>query len=366
MTYNLQIYKLPKNNNLNIFLNSKKYLLTSPIENYPLFNLGYHHFINRTRQTLMIKEKSVESKNNIHYVVNPFEPNISNYEDNLNNLTKIYIKKEIQNRNFFKYWEIYYIFDIFHKDSLNILYLDTPDNDETLDSFRNKIMNKKDKEIKLASKEKADLIISNSPVNDENQFVKELLDIINKVTTKQNKNGNLILKINDTFTMSTLKLLYLLSLLYNESYIYKPFFSRPSDTEKYIILVGYLDKDISKIDFDSIIKKSKDKNISDLFIDIKINQNFIDIFKFINIRLVNQQQIIINDIIKYINNNNYYGDKYHEYTNQQIEASQWWMKTFFPPSNNIYKTNKENINKNINSTVDKNNLEKDNFINNIV
>jgi len=91
-----------------------------------------------------------------------------------------------------------------------------------------------------------------------------------------------------------------------------------------------------------------------------------DTFKVINIKIVNQQQIVINDIVKYIKDNNYYGDKYHEYRNQQLEASQWWITNFLPPSNNLYKTNKDNFEKNIKSTIDKNNLEKDKFINQLV
>ena len=61
---------------------------------------------------------------------------------------------------------------------------------------------------------------------------------------------------------------------------------------------------------------------------------------------------MINEIIKYIKENNYFGDKYHEHHAKQIEATKWWINTFFP-SNNLYNKTKDDLNKTLQFTIDK-------------
>jgi hypothetical protein len=51
-----------------------------------------------------------------------------------------------------------------------------------------------------------------------------------------------------------------------------------------------------------------------------------------------------------------------ESKNKQIEATKWWIKMFYPPSNNMYQTNKELIDKLIKTTIEKNNQEKEKFL----
>ena len=70
---------------------------------------------------------------------------------------------------------------------------------------------------------------------------------------------------------------------------------------------------------------------------------------------------MINEIIKYIRENNYFGDKYHEFREKQIEATKWWASTFYPPSDNLYKKNKEELKKMVLSTIDKYNVELNKF-----
>ena len=85
--------------------------------------------------------------------------------------------------------------------------------------------------------------------------------------------------------------------------------------------------------------------------DIDIEQNILNVFKFINIKIVNNQQILINEIVKYIKENNYFGDKYHTYRNNQIESTKWWFNTFY----------EDNLNKIIEETIERNNLEIEKF-----
>lgn len=365
MNYNIQIYKLPKNNDLDIFIKSDNLVINSPFENHPLFTLGYHYFIGRTRDALSIINK-LETKNEFYYVVNPFELTITNYEDNINNLIKVYLKQETDfiSREFYKLWEICFLFNIADDENLDIM---IKDEIESIKLYRQKFMEKQSKKDKYYKTDKpSDLIIINDITNNENTFIEILLQNLINILNCQKKKGNLILRIDDTYTMPTIKIIYLLTTLYKECYLYKPFFSRLSDSEKYIICKNFECSNTKKIisNLEKILESIKTNYITDIFIDIphETLQELNNTFKFINIKLVNQQQIYINKIVKYIKDNNYYGDKYHEYRNQQIEATQWWISNFLPP-NNLYKTNKENFEKNIKTTIEKNNLEKEKFIN---
>ena len=369
MNYNIQVYKLPKNNNLEIFTENSNLVINSPYENHPLFTLGYHYFIGRTRDAMNIVDK-LETKNEFYYVVNPFEATIVNYDDNVNNLTKLYLKEEVESRDFYKFWEMCFLFDVVDGDNLDIMVLKDYGETQAIKLYRQKFLEKQSKKDKFHKEYKkgvmADLIIVNDVSNKENNFLEVLLQNLVSVLSCQNKKGNLILKLGDTYTTPTIKIIHLLTTLYKECYLYKPFFSRPSDNEKYIICKNFEGGNIKKIisNLETIIKSTKLNYITDIFTDIThdILEEMFNIMKIINIKLVNYQQIVINDIVKYIKENNYYGDKYHEYRNQQIEATQWWVTNFLPPSNNLYKTNKDNFEKNLKSTLDKNNLEKEKFM----
>ena len=47
---------------------------------------------------------------------------------------------------------------------------------------------------------------------------------------------------------------------------------------------------------------------------------------------------MINRIVTYIRENNYFGEKYHENKQKSIEATNWWSEKFFTP-----KLSKDNL-----------------------
>ena len=167
-------------------------------------------------------------------------------------------------------------------------------------------------------------------------------------------------------------MIYLLSCFYEELYIYKPYFSRPTSSEKYIICKKFkydqtkdnklLYKYYKK--FDEMLENIKNAKtyIFDIFPELELSDKYLNSFKFMNIRLVNPQQIMINQIITYIKENNYYGDKYHTYRDNEIKAIEWWSRLFFPPSNNIYETNKKELLKLNEITQNKHKLEENMFV----
>ncbi len=390
--YSLLTFKVPVND---IISKSKDLAFLSPCMTQPLFKLGYHYYISRTRETLINIIKKIESKKKFYNIVNNFEPDIQDYNDTIQNLTKIYfnIKSDSYSEDFYKMWEILNIFNIVSNDKINVGIINTnlSDCDKAVSNYIDKILNKESSKLNLSnieiqspqkldsifkmikdvskSKKYMNLIVANSDNNNYTTYLGELLATLNC----QDKNGNLVFKMFDAFNMVMVKILYILSSLYEQVYIYKPFTSRPSESEKFIVCKKYKynpdDKNIKSLvsDIEKIIEMSEgNKFLNDIFLDIEVPTDFINTIKFINIKLVNIEQIQVNEIIKYIQENNYFGDKYHTFKNNQVEASKWWIETFYPPTANIAKTNKETIEKLFNSYIDKNNVEKEKFVSNLI
>jgi 23S rRNA U2552 (ribose-2'-O)-methylase RlmE/FtsJ len=422
--YPLLAFKLPNNNKISSkILESDNILLTSPCMTHSLFSLGYHHFIERTRDAMNITNK-LDSKNEFYFVVNQFEAKINDYADNIENLTKLYINNINENLTleFYKIWEILFIFDMINSKTQNISCISENSIDliNYIKKFNEKILNKDSKKInfneiivipenefefeknknnqfletekinkkvtvgsyiKDVSKTKnySDLIIAygeniyNNKNNKEQESYKLILGELLAILNSQENSGNTIFKIFDTFTIVTLKIIYILSSLYDEVYIFKPFLSRLSETEKFVICKNFKfspsDKNIKNLisKIEKILKESNSNQfLNDIFLDFTIPIELNSMFKYINTKLVNEQQILINEVVKYIKENNYFGDKYHIHRNTQIESTKWWVSQFYPPSNNIYKNNKENLNKLLTTTLEKNSNEKEKFISNFI
>jgi hypothetical protein len=412
-------------------------IITSSSINIPLMTLGFQYFLHRTKSSLGII-KNLETTNEFYYVINPFEYKIPNYEDSLDKLTNYYFnikseKLEIKHLDFYKLWEIIFLFNIC--DIEKLVYVTINENsgsfiqaiinyrqkinkgltndkifnsyiylqnnlqlsDEFVNSYnkvypnlfnlyKNQIKNKNDINndsiksiIKIleSSKNYANLIIANGNLNleiddnyEEQKSYQLILGEIILALKFQAKNGHFIIKIFETFTLPTIKLIYILSSFYDEVYIYKPYFSRISNSEKYLICKTFkydqqkdnkiLNQKIKLLE-DCFENMNIDKFIYDIYSDLILPSDYLDKFKFINIRLANLQQIMINEIVKYIKENNYFGDKYHDFHEKQIEATKWWVSTFYPPSDNLYKKNKEDLYKLILVTLDKYNIEVDKF-----
>jgi len=404
--------------------NTKNNVILSDVVNYPLFSLGFHSFLHRTKNSMEIT-KNLETKNKFYYVVNPFEHNINDYKDDLTNITKKFFKMQkddpnILSRAFYKMWEILYYFDLVNKDKLTYaaiaegpgsflqavlkfrekygydmnkdkyfgvtIHPEDGNNIEMGKQFMNyyaniypdllnihktypkkvalKYKSRSDGDItqvktisvfkKEISKNKkyADLVTADGGFDWTNENYQEqeayqlILGEMIAALRVQDNEGHFVLKLFETFTTPTLKMIYLLTSFYTEAYIFKPSFSRTSNSEKYLICKGF--KYDQKKDKDSLDNKisvleaileqlSTDLYLQDIFPDLKLPTEFINMFKYINIEIANRQQIMINKIVTYIKDNNYFGDKYHEYRDNQIKATDVWSTTFLS----------EQINKNV-------------------
>ena len=397
-----KIFKIPKTDNSqsNGFISSSNVIPSATI-NYQLISLGFQTYMHKTKDTLLAITSGLKTQNKFYYVVNEFEHEISNYKDSLDESTIKYLNlKELPQgvRPYYKIWEMLYGFSLIP--SVDFSYMGISLNPQiinfSVESFKNKLVNEKSKtksfDIKINGNGKplqfiehikkathtCDLVIADGSYDvfsnesspsynfQEQESYSLLLGQVALGLKTQNKNGSMIIKLFESYTLPTIKIVYLLSYFYEELYIYKPYMSRTSNPEKYIICKNFnpnknivLQKLINNIE--NIITESSKNFIFDIFPSVKIPQEYLKLFRYVNIKLANELQIVANDIIVYIKENNYFGDKYHTYRNKQISASNWWRTTFYPPSNNLYKEQTLEIQKLYKQYYEKHLLEENNL-----
>ena len=383
MTYTPFIHKIPSINTDNIYTDNT--IITSSRINMPLISLGFHSFIHRTKSAMDIILK-LETKKDFYNIVNQFEHIINDYKDDINSYSYISLphskdEPRILSQAFYKMWEILLMFDIangslintmifteglgsfiqaiikyrekFYNISKDKIYYTTLEADENKKSIKldkalidyypnllfsinkNKIINQMDLIIADGSIEGID-----ENYQEQESYVLIFGEILNALKI-QAKNGNFVLRIYETFTLVTIKMIYLLTLYYEEVIIYKPYFSRNTISEKYVICKKFKydqikDKKFLNNKLDKLEKTLEYMNttrfIVDIFPQFIPETNYLDVFKYINILVANTQQIIINKLVQYIKSNNYFGDDYHMYRENQILATKWWISTYFVES----------------------------------
>ena len=176
----------------------------------------------------------------------------------------------------------------------------------------------------------------------------------------------LIIKLFEIHTDITIKMISILSSIYNKVYITKPLTSRPSNSERYIVCVNFnglesFDKDNTVIKlFEDLLERINTNEINNMFLssilsDYQTDTNTKNTINFSSIALSNSQHISINKMISYINSGNYYGDQYHQFLEEQQKANDFWCATFYPLDNSDMKTIQKNLSELINSSIQKNN-----------
>lgn len=402
--YNPSIFKLPKSSfeelEKNVNPQSSK-LISSENINLPLMSLAFHTFITRTKNGMNIT-KNIESDNKFYYIVEPFSYNIPDYKESLESLSLEYfnIKKFDfkMSRNFYKPWEMILFFNLIDFKTLNCLCFSNESNVivSSISRLRDKLKlnNKKDEYLEVndmnslnnmckkisKSEDYISLLYLDSifkwtdNIAQEGESYSIIISELIAILTLLNKNGNLIIKIYETFTKLSVKLIYIISSLFEDAYIYKPYFSMLSDTERYLVCKNFKfdqKKDKKKISnmiklFTDIESKISDKlYIEDIYPLFTVPTDYHNMFRFINIKLSNVMQITINEIIKYIKGNNYYGKEYHTFRENEITSTKWWVSTFFK-ADKIFDNAKDELNKLLLLTLKKNEMEYGMFMENII
>jgi len=183
--------------------------------------------------------------------------------------------------------------------------------------------------IKVINKESLDLITGDGGFDYSEDYNKQEINSLPLIYSEillalnlQKKGGCFICKIFDIFNNKTIKLLYFLSLQYEQFFLYKPCMSRLTNSEKYIVCIDYKGYDKTKIN--KLIHGFETKDLN-----IQIDSNFYDQIyefnqKYIDIQVKNINKGI--NIIKY--NSNIVSP-----TKDQIYFAINWCKKYNVPIN---------------------------------
>ena len=154
----------------------------------------------------------------------------------------------------------------------------------------------------------------------------------------QKPGGTFILKVYDTFTRISLDFLYLLSNLYNEVSIIKPFTSRFANSEKYLVCKGF--RNINTLETVKIFYRilSTDEPCIGCLFDFELPYIFTNKIEEYNAINGQQQVDTIVSTIYLIDNNNKY-DKLEHIKKKNIQKCINWCQKFDIPHNTIIQAN---------------------------
>lgn len=145
--------------------------------------------------------------------------------------------------------------------------------------------------------------------------------------------GMFVCKIYDTFTKPMSKILYVLSTAFEETNVVKPLISHPSSSERYIVCRKYLGKQKIIEQFAIIneaLFRNKAKHLIDVFPSLQLPDSFTSTLLKCNQIIINKQYISMCKIIEFIKSKNYFGDVYQDCRLRQIEATGYWINTYYP------------------------------------
>lgn len=363
---------------------------------YPREEYGFNHYLHANKNKTYLYEK-FEGKKKVYNVINRFERYVDNYEKSINDETAPYFalkNANIGGLGFYKLWEILVLMNVIDINNDKFTSAHIMENNgsfiQSVMMYRSKFCGKHNKHDKYYSitlpkeysgdkyetkidktitgyndinvintfnkslddkmSEKIELITSNLDYSWINTNVREqecyklLLAEIFIAMKIQKKGGVFICKIFETFTKVSLKIISILTQLYENVYVIKPLISRLENSEKFIVCTNfkYDDKNseykkiFSKMEHLMDLIKNKNR-IVDIFSEYVINKNFVDSMIQSNRVLANNQFKIINEIISFIKGDIYSGDVYHTKRDEQIEGTMYWLNLYFIDSLNDAK-----------------------------
>ena len=205
-------------------------------------------------------------------------------------------------------------------------------------STKNEV-NKLIKDNKLSN---IDLITGNGSYNNfnnnlESNTYNHILGLILTALIVQKENGTFILRIEDCFTDVTVKLLNILGNCYKETFVCKPLFSRSFNNERYLVCKNFKlsssnrKKLVSKIENlldDMNNAYNNNSSVFDIVSNFSYDKKLEESISEMNNKLTSNEHLNINKIISYKNGKNYFGEQYHKFRQNQINANKWWEETF--------------------------------------
>ena len=146
-------------------------------------------------------------------------------------------------------------------------------------------------------------------------------------TMMQKKGGSFILKVFDTFSSSTIEMIYFLTYLYEEVTIMKPMTSRPANSERYVICSNF--KQVSNLEdiktrlCDLYEEIQKTPFVS--FLDLEIPNLFLNKIREINSIFGQSQVSTISAVLTYITDEKK-GEKMEQLRKSHIHKCVKWCK----------------------------------------
>ena len=226
----------------------------------------------------------------------------------------------------------YNIWEIIHELKLKNNSLDIAStSDSALLAFKT-YRNSKDTFHKITSlnlKKKVDILICIDNIEWYNKNYQEqelsnlLLEEILFSLNSLEENGILILRLYDTYTTFTIKLIQIVSNFFEETFFIKPLTSSNANSEKFLVAKKF------KKNTNSLENLSSNKKEFIIDIDnLEINENLLQKIIEMNQTLSDLQYIVINKMYQFILNKNYFGVEYHSQVEKQIICSKDWIKKF--------------------------------------
>jgi 23S rRNA U2552 (ribose-2'-O)-methylase RlmE/FtsJ len=143
----------------------------------------------------------------------------------------------------------------------------------------------------------------------------------------QKKGGIFILKFFDTYQLKTLQLLCLLNKCYKSIHFVKPYTSRPANSEKYLVCVGFLDniseREIYKLLLDIPKIGSTINNSLEISKYNTKDMTFYNSINIINRIMFSRQREFIHFTLDIIKNNNLEEKKEELFKRQILTSSEW-------------------------------------------
>ena len=364
--------------------------LTNNID-YPKCSHGFHHYIHSLKKDLEVL-KQFENKKKVYLVTNQFEIEIDKYDKSISLETLKYLNikdkvPKIISLDFYKLWEILFMFDLFDlssslksghlsedgsmlqsiihfrekysKDAKSDKYYSIKqDLSLKVNELNKDFLNYYDKKITSSTtdniKDKLDLITAGSAFtysNDnentiEQEYYSLLFENIVKAVKLQKKGGSFICKFFETYTEVSAKFISILVSLYDKVFFIKPMTSKPSESEKFVVCVGFklssvtdVLKKLEKM-YDTYNKNNKMK-ICDIFNSYEVNKKLK--IRLIKLNLLTSNNLFkaVGQIVNFINSQDYYGDTYETYREKQIEANNFWVETFLPDPKDFKEVKKK-------------------------
>jgi 23S rRNA U2552 (ribose-2'-O)-methylase RlmE/FtsJ len=294
----------------------KSTIVLSANIDYPKFSLGFFHQMHASKYKFVEIKQAFKNKLKVYTIFNNYDIDINN-ENDIAHATMKKFKKSFK-RDFYKLWEIYYYFPNIIKKNYNVLHLGVPGMETASEYFSKNVG------------QMIDLLVINTNIKmnyfNNTSMIIDLLTHLQNGLEQLKKEGNLIFKFNELYYITNIKILYIIHTFFKEVFIVKPLVSKIYTSEIFIVCSGFNGKSIDKL---ISVDKQMTNNIVDIHLGIELPVDFIESIKNFNIKAINEEYKATNNIIKYVNNQNYYGDEYHEQYEQQIKNNKQWIDKFF-------------------------------------